>query len=52
MLVKNQWVNDEIKEEMRKYLKTSKRYLCIHVHSSIIHNSQKGEAISCPLMDE
>lgn len=23
MLLKNQWVNDEIKEEMRKYLKTN-----------------------------
>ena len=23
MLLKNQWVNDEIKEEIRKYLKTN-----------------------------
>ena len=29
MLVKNQWVNDEIKEEMRKYLKTNENEITI-----------------------
>ena len=31
---------------------TGKRYWYTHVHSSIIHKSQKMETPQCPLMDE
>ena len=49
MLLKNTWVNDEIKEEIRKYMKTNDDENKILGYESVSSVAQSGPAVCDPM---